>query len=74
MSTSAGNEVARVTAQEVRERLARGEPLAIVDARSADSWSKSDTQAAGSIRVPPDEAAQRAAAVPQDRAVIAYCT
>jgi hypothetical protein len=37
-------EITRVTVDEVRERLARREPLTIVDARSAESWAKSETQ------------------------------
>ena len=67
-------EVTRITVDEVRERLARGEPLAIVDARSAESWGKAKTQIPGSVRVPPDEVAQRADAVPKGRAVVTYCT
>lgn len=46
-------DVTRITVGEVRERLARGEPLAIVDARSAEAWGKAETQIPGSIRVPP---------------------
>lgn len=67
-------EVTRITVDEVRERLSRGEPLTIVDARSADSWSKAKTQIPGSVRVPPDQVEEHAAAVPKGRAVVAYCT
>jgi rhodanese-related sulfurtransferase len=67
-------EVTRITVDEVRERLARGEPLAIVDARSAESWGKARNQIPGSVRVPPDDVAGHAADVPRDRAVVTYCT
>lgn len=67
-------EVMRITVDEVRERLARGEPLALVDARSAESWGKAETQIPGSIRVPPDDVSAHAAAVPRDRSVVTYCT
>jgi rhodanese-related sulfurtransferase len=67
-------EVTRITVDEVRERLARGEPLAIVDARSAKSWDEAETQIPGSIRVPPDDVAGHAGDVPRDRSVVAYCT
>ena len=67
-------EVTRITVDEVRERIARGETLAIVDARSAESWGKARTQIPGSIRVPPDDVAGHAANVPRNRAVVAYCT
>lgn len=67
-------EVTRITVDEVRERLARGEPLAMVDARSAESWAKAETQIPGCIRVPPEDVAGHARDVPRDRAVVTYCT
>jgi rhodanese-related sulfurtransferase len=67
-------DIMRITVDEVRERLDRGEPLAIVDARSADSWEKADTQIPGSIRVPPDDVEAHVEEVPRDRAVVTYCT
>jgi rhodanese-related sulfurtransferase len=67
-------EVSRVTVDEVRARLDRGEPLVFVDARSAESWGKAQSQIPGSVRVPPDEVAAHAGDVPRGRAVITYCT
>ena len=67
-------EVTRVTVDEVKTRLDRGEPLVFVDARSQESWGKSDKQVPGSIRVPPDEAAGHLGEIPRGRAIITYCT
>jgi rhodanese-related sulfurtransferase len=67
-------EVTRVTVDEVRARLDRGEPLAIVDARSAEAWSKATSWIPGAIRVPPDDVAAHLEEIPRDRAVITYCT
>jgi rhodanese-related sulfurtransferase len=67
-------EVSRVTVDEVRARLDRGEPIVFVDARSAESWSKADTQIPGSVRVPPDEAGAHVNEVPRGRAIVTYCT
>jgi rhodanese-related sulfurtransferase len=67
-------EITRITVDEVRERLARGEPLAFVDARSAESWAKADMQIPRSVRVPPDDVAGHVADVPRDRAIVTYCT
>ena len=67
-------EVTRITVDEVRERLARGEQLTIVDARSAESWGKATEQIPGSVRVPPDDVAGHAGGVPRGRAVVTYCT
>ena len=67
-------EISRITVDEVRERLTRGEPLTFVDARSAESWAKADTQISGSVRVPPDDVAGHVEDVPRDRAIVTYCT
>ena len=67
-------DVSRITVGEVRTRLERGEPLAIVDARSPDSWRQSDSQIPGSIRVPPDEVGAHLHEIPKDRAVLTFCT
>ena len=67
-------EVPRVTVDEVKARLDRGEPIAFVDSRSAHAWSTSDVQIPGSVRVPPDDAIKFLERVPKNRSVITYCT
>jgi len=67
-------EVTRITVEEVRTRLDRGEPLGFVDARSAESWSKAKSQIPGSVRVPPDDVANHVDGVPRGRAIVTYCT
>jgi rhodanese-related sulfurtransferase len=67
-------EVTRVTVDEVRARLDRGEPLVMVDARNAEAWGKAETQIPGSVRVPPEDVTRHLADLPQGRAVITYCT
>ena len=65
--------ITRVTVDEVRTRLDRGEPLVFVDARNAEAWSKAQTQIPDSIGVP-DEVAGHVESVPRGRAIITYCT
>jgi rhodanese-related sulfurtransferase len=67
-------DVSRITADELQQRLDRGEPVAVVDARAADSWAESDAQIPGSIRVPEGAVAEHADDVPRDRSVVTYCT
>lgn len=68
------NDVMRVTAEEVKARLDRGEKITFIDARSSESWQKADAQIPGSVRVPPNEAADKLKGIPKDRAVLTYCT
>jgi rhodanese-related sulfurtransferase len=67
-------EVNRVTAEEVKARVDRGEPILFVDSRSESAWSDSDVKIPGSIRVPPDEAAAHLGEVPHGRSIVTYCT
>lgn len=67
-------EATRVTVDEVKERMDRGEQFAFVDTRNAQAWSESDTKLPGAIRVPADELEQHLGEIPRGRAVITYCT
>ena len=67
-------EATRVTVDEVRERIRRGEQFTFVDTRNPKAWGESNEKLPGAIRVPADEVAQHLAEIPHDRAVITYCT
>ena len=67
-------EATRVTADEVKERMDRGEQFAFVDTRNPQAWGEAETKLPGAIRVPADEAEIHLNEIPRDRAVITYCT
>ena len=67
-------EVTRVTVDEVKERMERGEQFAFVDTRNPTAWGEADKKLPGAIRVPSDEVEQHLDEIPRDRAVITYCT
>ncbi len=67
-------EADRVTVDEVRRRIARGERPVMIDARSAAAWSEASSQVPGSIRVPPDQVAEHLDEIPKGRPIVAYCT
>jgi rhodanese-related sulfurtransferase len=67
-------EATRVTVDEVRERMERGEQFAFVDTRNPVAWGESDVKLPGAIRVPADEVEEHLEEIPRDRAVITYCT
>ena|SRR5258708_39923145 len=66
--------VARITAEEAKARVDRGEPIAFVDTRNPKAWAESDVRLPGAVRVPLDEVARYASRVPKDRSVVTYCT
>ena len=64
----------KISVDEVKQRLDRGEPVIFVDARSDESWQESHEQIPNSIRVPPDQAEAFAGAVTDEVTIITYCT
>lgn len=67
-------EVTRVTVDEVKERMNRGEQFTFVDTRNPKAWAEAETKLPGAIRVPADEVEQHLNQIPHDRTVITYCT
>lgn len=67
-------EVTRVTVDEVKDRMDRGEAFTFVDTRNPQAWGEATTKLPGAIRVSADEVEERLDEIPRDRTVITYCT
>jgi rhodanese-related sulfurtransferase len=67
-------EATRVTVDEVKERMDRGEQFTFVDTRNPKAWAEAKTKLPGANRVPSDEVEQHVSEIPRDRTVITYCT
>ncbi len=67
-------EVTRVTPDEVKARLDRGEKVVFVDARNDQAWAESDVKLPGAVRLPVGDAERQAGELPRDRTIITYCT
>ena len=67
-------EATRITTDEVKERMDRGEEFAFVDTRNPKAWGESDKKLPNAIRVPAEELGQHLNEIPKDRAVLTYCT
>lgn len=67
-------EATRVTVDEVKERMNRGELFTFVDTRNPQAWAEAETKLPGALRIPADEVAEHLDEIPHDRAVITYCT
>jgi rhodanese-related sulfurtransferase len=67
-------EATRVTVDELKERMDRGEQFAFVDTRNPKAWGEAETKLPGAIRVPADEVENHFGEIPRDRTVITYCT
>ena len=67
-------EATRITTDEVKERMDRGEQFAFVDTRNPKAWAESDKKLPNAIRVPAEELDQHLDEIPRDRSVLTYCT
>jgi rhodanese-related sulfurtransferase len=66
--------VTRITVDEVRARMDRGETIIFVDSRSTTSWEAGVAKIPGAVRVPPDEIGEHISRVPKGNPVVVYCT
>ncbi len=67
-------EPTRITIDEAKERIDRGEPLVFIDSRNSEAWAKASARLPGAIRVPSDEIEKHLNELPRDRAIVTYCT
>ena len=67
-------EATRVTTDEVKERMDRGEQFTFVDTRNPQAWGEAESKLPGAVRVPADELEQHLGEIPRDRVAITYCT
>jgi len=65
-------DVARITPEELRDRLNAGEALFIVDLRSR--MSESPNLIPGATSISPEELADRSVEIPRDRDIILFCS
>jgi rhodanese-related sulfurtransferase len=64
----------RITVDEAKERMDRGEPLVFIDSRNSEAWAKASVKLPGAIRVPADEISEHLKEIAPGRAIVTYCT
>lgn len=66
-------EATRVTVDEIKQRMDRGEKFTFVDTRNPQAWAEAKTKLPGAILFL-DDIEQDLGEIPRDRTVITYCT
>jgi hypothetical protein len=66
--------VARITVDELRQRMDEGEDFVFVDSRSPAAWQQGTAMVPDAIRVPPNDFDQPLSLVPRGGPVVVYCT
>jgi outer membrane protein OmpA-like peptidoglycan-associated protein len=67
-------EIERITVDELKEKIAKHEPVTIIDSRSQGSYDATATKIKGAIRIPADDLQARLKDIPRDKEVVVYCT
>lgn len=68
------DEVPRITAQELKQKMDTGEALTVIDVRNPEAWAQSDTMIPDAIRVPLDQLDRSLVRIPRESTIVAYCT
>ena len=67
-------EAQRITAQEVKRRMKKGEYFVFIDTRNPQAWESSDTKLPHARRIPVGEIENRLQEIPTGLPIITYCT
>jgi rhodanese-related sulfurtransferase len=62
-----------ITPEELKTKMAKNEPVAIVDLRSQDSYEQSDKTIKGSLHTRVRKVANRLREIPRENEIITYC-
>jgi hypothetical protein len=71
---SAADNVPRITVQELKAKMDKGEDLVIVDVRTGDDYERSKIKIKGAVRIPIVKIEERYRELPKDKQIILYCT
>jgi rhodanese-related sulfurtransferase len=64
----------RITVDEVKRRMDKGEQFTFIDTRNPQAWSESDSMLPGAIRVPVDKLEENLPKIPKNKPIVTYCT
>jgi rhodanese-related sulfurtransferase len=67
-------DIRRITVDEVKKRMDKGEPILLIDTRNPHDWGESDVKLPGALRIHYSKLEQHLEELPHDRTIVTYCT
>ncbi|MFH0769487.1 MAG: rhodanese-like domain-containing protein [Chloroflexota bacterium] len=64
----------RITVNEVKRKMAEGEPILFIDTRNSHDWGESGVKLPGALRIHFSELEKHLSELPRDRRIVTYCT
>ncbi len=71
---SAADNVPRITAQELKAKMDKGENILIIDTRTGNEYEGSRIKIKGAVRISIVKIDEMAAKLPRDKEIVTYCT
>jgi 3-mercaptopyruvate sulfurtransferase SseA len=71
---SATDNVPRITVQELKAKVDKGDDLVIIDVRTGEDYAGSRIKIKGAVRIPIVQMEERYGELPKDKQIITYCT
>lgn len=66
--------VPRITVQELKAKIDKGDDLVIVDVRTGQDYADSRIKIKGAVRIPIVQIEERYKELPKDKEIVFYCT
>jgi len=64
----------RITVDDLRKRMEKGEDFVVIDTRNPQAWAESEGKLPEAIRVTSDNLEQTLSNIPKDKPIVTYCT
>ena len=74
IAIAANDSVPRITKEQLKAKMEKGEDIIVLDVRTGMSYKGSDIKRKGAMRMPPDAIDMRYKELPLDKEIITYCT
>jgi hypothetical protein len=71
---SATDGIPRITVQELKAKMDKGEDFVIIDVRTGEDYAGSRIKIKGAVRIPIVQMEERHKEIPKDKQIITYCT
>jgi rhodanese-related sulfurtransferase len=71
---TATDPVPRITVQELKAKIDKGEDVIIIDVRAGREYEESKIKIKGAVRIPIVKLDERSSELPRDKEIITYCT
>lgn len=73
-ATRTADSIPRMTVQELKDKMDKGDRIVILDVRTAEDYSTSAYKITGAIRIPLDQLKNRYTELPAAAEIVAYCS